>query len=315
VRQYIITRVLSMAVVLFIVAVALFVVVRLLPGNVAYQILGETASSRDADEMRQQLGLDRPVLVQFGEWLGDAARLDLGESLIVRGLNVSDEIKRRIPVTLELAGLAMLFALLIATPIGIISAIMQDSWVDYVCRVFAISGLALPSFFVMTLAIVLPARWWGYLPPFGYKSFTEDPVANLQQFVVPALVLGFSLSASLMRIIRSGMLEVLRQDYVRTARAKGLGERAVIGRHALRNVMIPVITVIGLQLGNLLGGAVLIESVAGLPGLGRLLAESITRRDYTVVQGVVLVTSFTVVAINLLVDIAYGYLDPRIRYG
>jgi peptide/nickel transport system permease protein len=239
---------------------------------------------------------------------------DWGTTLISKR-SVWDEIKTRIPVTLELTLLATTFAFIIALPIGIISAVRQDSITDYILRVLSIGWLSIPSFWLGTMLIVFPAQWWGYTPPVGYVDLWEDPLKNLEQLYLPAISLGLALSASLARVTRSAMLEVLRQDYIRTSRAKGLGERLVILRHALRNAMIPVVTLFGLQVGVLLGGTVVLESIFSLPGLGLLTFNAVTVKDYPQVQGLVLFFATVLVTVNLLVDLSYAWFDPRIRYG
>lgn len=311
--RYVMLRTSLMALTLAIVVVLTFVVIRLLPGSVAYSRLGETASARDVEEMERILGLDRPWYEQFWEWSAHALVFDFGESLIVPDQSVRGEIGNRLPVTIELAVLAVVAGTVIGIPFGVASAIWQDRWPDYVLRLVALIGLAVPTFWLLTLAITYTALWWGWLPPFGYREVWDDPWGNLQQFALPAAVLGLSLAAPIMRITRSTMLESLRADYIRTARAKGLPGHVVVSRHAMKNALIPVVTVIGLQTGTLLGGTVLIESVAGLPGLGRLAVDAINRRDYPVLQGVVIVTAAFVILSNFVVDVVYVYLDPRTR--
>jgi peptide/nickel transport system permease protein len=220
----------------------------------------------------------------------------------------------RLPVTLEISLISLLISISLAIPIGVVSAIRQDTILDYFLRGFAVGGLSIPSFWLGTLAVVLPAMWFGVIPPLVYNEFTKDPIQNLKQVWLPSLIQGVLLSASVMRITRTMMLEVLRQDYIRTAWSKGLRERAVIFRHALKNAMIPVITVIGLQIGFLLGGSVITEQIFSLPGMGRLLVESLTFRDYPVIQGINFIVASWIILINLCIDLTYGYLDPRIRF-
>jgi peptide/nickel transport system permease protein len=227
---------------------------------------------------------------------------------------VLQEINKRWPVTLELTILALIVAQLIALPIGIFSALRQDTWGDYSARSFAILCIAVPNFWIGTLVVVLPAIWWGYSPPIMLISFTANPLANLKEYILPAIVLGMGLAGITMRMTRTMMLEVLRQDYVRTAWAKGLRERVVVVRHALKNALIPVVTIVGGQLAVMIGGDVIIEQIFNLPGLGRLMLDSISHRNYTVVSGVLMVFALAMVLINLLVDLTYGFFDPRVTY-
>ena len=263
--------------------------------------------------MRRELGIDKPIPLQYLVWLGDTARLDFGTSYWTRN-SVTSEIRRRLAVTVELLLLSVLVAVGTGLVIGVVSAIYQDTTIDYLGRLVGVLGLSLPNFWIALLVILLPALWWSYLPPLGYTAFPDDPLRNLEQSALPSLTLGWSLSASIMRITRSEVLEVLRQDYVRTARAKGLAEVTVIYKHVLRNSLIPVVTVIGLQIGFLIGGSVVIENVFGLPGLGELTLTGITQRDYPVIQTTVLFAAIGFLLANLVVDLSYGVLDPRIRY-
>jgi peptide/nickel transport system permease protein len=228
---------------------------------------------------------------------------------------VLDEILRRLPVSLELAVLAMFFGLLIALPAGILSAIRQDTWLDYLFRSAAVGGLSIPGFWMATVVIVSASIWWQWVPPMRYTPLARDPVKNLSQLLLPAIILGLALSAGVMRMTRSMVLEVLREDYVRTAWAKGLSEPPVIIRHVLKNAMIPVVTVVGLQLSALIGGTVIMESIFVLPGMGKFLLDAITWRDYPVIQGINLFLATGVIVLNLAIDLVYGFLDPRIRYG
>jgi peptide/nickel transport system permease protein len=246
--------------------------------------------------------------------MGGITHGDFGKTLISKQ-DVWGQMSSRIPLTLELTIIATLFALLIALPIGIVSAARQDSLADYGLRFLTIGWLSIPSFWLGTVLIVFPAKWWGYSPPVGYVDIWDDPLKNLEQLYLPAIALGLALSASLARITRSSMLEVLRQDYIRTARAKGLRERLVVIRHALRNAMIPVTTLFGIQVGVLFGGTVVLESIFSLPGLGLLTYSAVRIKDYSQVQGLVLLFAFVLVTINLLVDISYAWFDPRIRYA
>jgi peptide/nickel transport system permease protein len=314
-QEYIIRRILLMVPTLLIVSVVTFGLFNLMPGDVITAQLVESPSFRqsDLDELRHRMGLDRPAYEQYAEWLGGVLRGDFGQSLWTRR-PVTDDLRARLPVTLELAVLASLFSTTIALTVGVISAVRQDTPLDYVLRVLSIAGLSIPAFWLGTLFIVLSARYFDYLPPLKYVPFREDPANNLRQFLPPALIIAVALSGSLARITRSQMLEVLRQDYIRTARAKGFRERTVITRHALKNALIPVITIAGTQFAALITGSVLMESIFNLPGLGRLLLDAVNQRDYIVLQGVTLFIAVVFVFMNLIVDVAYGWLDPRIKY-
>jgi peptide/nickel transport system permease protein len=298
---------------LLIASLIVFTLPRLIPGDVVQLMLEEKAYAKDIDELRAKLGLDRPLLVQYGEWLGRALRGDLGESLWTRR-PVLEELSRRLPVTLELGLLATVFAIVIAIPIGVISATRQDTVRDYVARSSAILGLSVPGFWLATLVIVLPAIWWGWRPSTGFTELSADPVAHLTQFLLPALILGIASAASLMRLTRAMLLEVLRQDYIRTAWAKGLRERVVVFKHSLKNAVIPVITVLGIQIAQIIGGTVIIEQIFGFPGMGRFLFDAINQRDYPVIQGINLIVVSVIILMNLAVDALYAVLDPRIRY-
>jgi peptide/nickel transport system permease protein len=267
----------------------------------------------DIELMRRQYGLDKPLPQQYAIWLGRLLRGDLGISIYTEEAIVTS-LKRSFPVTLELGLWAMLIAVAIGVPIGIMSSIFRNSPADYVGRVTAILGLSAPDFWIATMALTFLAIRFHWIPPVRYHRLWDDPVANLQQFALPALVIGFRLSATIMRMTRSTLLEVLREDYVRTARAKGLHQRLVIFRHALRNAFLPVVTIIGGQIAFLLGGSVIIEQIFVLPGMGRLAIQGLTFRDYPLVQTLVMVFASIVVLANLLVDVSYAWLDPRIRY-
>ncbi len=266
------------------------------------------------DKIRAEMGLDKNYVEQWWSWATGMLRGDFGSS-IVGGRPVADELKRRIPASVELGVLALLTSIVVAIPIGVLSAVRQDSAIDYTTRSMAIAMLALPSFFVATIVIALAARLFNYSFPIFYKDIWEDPVENLKLVLVPALILGFSLSGQLMRLTRAQMLEVMRQDYMRTARAKGLRERAAIVHHAVRNAFIPVVTVIGLQIPVLIGGSLVLEQIFGIPGVSRYLFESIIRRDFPPIIGINIVVAATIVFANLVVDVLYGYLDPRIRFS
>jgi peptide/nickel transport system permease protein len=300
---------------MFGVSVIIFVIMRWLPGDVALIALGggQGVSEEQIAQYRKDLGLDRPLAVQYVEWIGGLARLDPGTSLLTKA-QIRDELKNRIPVTAELAIGAIVLSTLIALPVGVLSAMYQDRWPDYFFRVFSIIGIALPIFWIQSLVrnLILP-KYVGWLPPPGYVDPWEDLIGNLQRMWLPILLLGYAQSALVSRLTRSTMLDVLREDYIRTARAKGLRDRGVIVRHAVRNALLPVITLAAIQLGTLLGGAVITESVFGLPGVGRYVLDAIRNRDYPIVQTVIVLIAGIYVVLNLLVDLIYGWVDPRVR--
>ena len=312
-KRYLARRLLVAIPSLVIASAIVFTLPRLIPGDAVQLMLAETSYAKDIDELRAKLGLDRALHVQYAEWVGRVLRGDLGESLWTRR-PVVDELAQRLPVTAELALYATVIALVIAMPIGVLAAARQDTLADYIARSVAILGLSLPGFWLATLLIVLPAIWWGWRPVTGFVEFRVDPAAHVAQMLLPALVLGIASAAALMRLTRGMLLEALRQDYVRTAWAKGLAERKVVLKHALRNAVIPVITLLGTQLPLILGGTVVIETIFGLPGVSRFLFDAINQRDYPVIQGVNLLVVSTIVTVNLGVDVLYGVLDPRIRY-
>ena len=315
---YIIRRILLMIPTLLGAVTLIFLLMRLLPGDVALYILGSGESSdinkQALEQIRQDLGLDQPLIVQYGRWLWGAVQLDFGNSYWTRQ-PVTEELKRRYPITANLAVMSLLLGTLIAIPVGVLSAVRQDTLADYAARMFVIAGLSLPNFWLAILIILGLVYYFQWLPPLNYAPFWVDPWLNLKQLVFPALVTGYRLSAIGARMTRSSVLEVLRDDYVRTARSKGLRELVVVLKHALRNALLPVITIIGLELLTLFGGLVVIETVFTIPGIGRYLVDAITHRDYPSIQAVVFMFSVLVVTVNLLVDIVYGFLDPRIRYG
>jgi peptide/nickel transport system permease protein len=312
-RRYLARRLLVAIPSLLIASLFVFALPRLIPGDVVAMMLEEKAYARDLAELRAKLGLDRALHIQYVEWLGRVLRGDLGESLWTKR-PVLEELARRLPVTLELSLLATLFAVLIAVPAGVVSAIRQDTLRDYAARSTAVLGLSIPSFWLATLVIVLPAIWWGWRPGSDFVEFSQAPFANLASLLLPAFILGLASAAALMRLIRGMLLEVLRQDYVRTAWAKGLREGVVVLKHSLRNAIIPVVTVLGIQIAQVLGGTVIVETIFGLPGLSRFLFDAISQRDYPVIQGINLVVVSLIVLINLVVDTVYALLDPRIRY-
>jgi peptide/nickel transport system permease protein len=297
---------------LFFVSVMIFGLQQLLPGDPAIAMAGEERDPNVIAYLRGKFHLDEPLPVRYGYWLKGVMHGDLGESVRIQQ-PVSSLIVEKLPVTLELAGLAMLIALTIGITAGIVSAVYRDTWVDYVANVFALWGLSTPNFWLGILLILLFAVKLGWLPASGYVSPFEDLKGNLASMVLPAFVLGNALAAVLMRHTRSAMLQVLSSDYVRTARAKGLDERVVILRHALRNALMPVVTLTALQLGELLSGAVLTEQVFSIPGFGKLIVDAVFNRDYSVVQGVVLFTATAYIVLNLLADVAYVLINPRLR--
>ena len=300
---------------LFGVVVLVFVLVRLIPGDVVTNLVGLDArpTPEQLANLRRLFGLDQPIHVQFGIWFGALLTGDLGQSLRT-GRPIADDLLLRLPVTLELAVLALAVALLIAIPLGVIAATKRGQFADYAASLFALIGLAAPNFWLAILFILFFSLQLRLLPSGGYVLLSENLFENLRHMVLPSFALGLSLAAATTRITRSSLLEVLSLDYVRTARAKGLSERIVIYHHALKNALIPVATVIGLQVGTLLGGAIIIEEIFGLPGIGRFALEGINLRDYPVVQGAVLVVAGAFVLVNVLVDVLYALIDPRVRY-
>ncbi len=319
-RAYIIRRLLLMIPTLFLVSLIVFFGVRLLPGDIVDIIVGMSEGLTSAvapptrADVEQQLGLDLPIITQYGQWLGNIIlHGDFGTSFWKK-LPVIDDILLRVPVTFELAFLSLIIGQLIALPIGIYSALRQDTWGDYIGRSIAILMIAIPGFWLGTLIIVFPSIWWGYMPPITLIPFTEDPIRNLQQFIIPAIVLGMAMAGGTMRMTRTMMLEVLRQDYIRTAWAKGLKERVVVMRHALKNALIPVITVIGIWVPFLIGGTIIIEQIFSLPGMGRLIIYATLQRDYAIVSAIMLIFAVVLTFVNLIVDLTYAYLDPRVHY-
>ncbi len=324
-RAYIIRRLLLMIPTLLIVTIIVFFIIRLIPGNVV-EIMAteyEFTLQLDVDAIKHALGLDMPLHIQYGRWLGFLPTPDVGFSGILQGnlgtslwtsRPVTEEVFTRIPVSFQLGLMALVIGQLIALPVGIYSAVRQDTVGDYIGRSFAIFCIAVPSFWLGTMAVVFPAKYWGWAPPIEYVSFFKDPLDNLRQFIVPSVILGMVLSGTTMRMTRTMMLEVLRQDYIRTAWAKGLRERIVVFRHALKNAFIPVVTIVGMQLPLLIGGSAILESIFALPGVGSLLIKVINNRDYPIISGINIVMATVVLLMNLAVDIAYAYLDPRVHY-
>lgn len=296
------------------ITMVVFGMMRFIPGDVVDVIFGDYGTNPELKEkILDDLGLDEPWPTQYVDYLGQLAQGDLGHS-IISGRSVNEELKKRIPVTLQMGVMAMIFSLAVALPVGVLSAVRQDSILDYLGRTFAIGLIAIPNFFFAIMLLIILAREFNWVPPPRYVGITSDPVENLQIMVLPSLVLGAALSGTVMRFTRTQMLEVMRQDYIRTAQAKGLRERTIIIRHAIRNSFIPVITVVGIQMPVILGGTLIIESIFNIPGVGRYLVSSIAQKDYPVVQSVNLILAVFIVVLNIVVDVTYGILDPRIRY-
>jgi peptide/nickel transport system permease protein len=318
--QYISRRIFLFIPTLLLATILVFVLFWIVPGDAVMMILtgeegeGGRVSAQELQNLRHQLGLDRPVYVQYADWLWSLLKGDLGTSIWYK-IPVIEELKGRFVITLELAVMAILMAFVAAVPLGVISAVKQDTGVDYMSRIFALIGIAMPSFWIGILMVYGLAYFFNWLPPLGYASFTDDPLKNLQQLVFPALALAFHDMAFTARVTRSSMLEVMREDYMRTARFKGLAEWVVVGRHALKNGLLPVITISGYQFGRLLGGVIIIASIFVVPGVGSLLVDAIIHRDFVVIQGVILLTAAVVLVLNLVIDLFYGVLDPRIRYS
>ena len=311
---YLVKRVLSIIPVLFGISIVTFTLIHLVPGDTVTIILGTNTTAVSAAALRETFGLDRPAPVQYFVWLGGVLHGDFGQSFIT-GQSIANTIATRLPATMELTFAAMVLSLCIALPAGIIAAIRQYSAADYVGTSVAMVGLSIPSFWLATLLTIVFSVQWHILPPSGFVPFPTDPIGNLKDLILPTVTLGTGLAGVVMRYTRSAMLEVVRQEYIKTAWIKGLPERMVIFKHALRNALVPVVTVIGLQTAYLLGGVVIIEQIFNWPGIGKLLLNAVYQRDYPMVQGVILVIATLFVLINLVVDILYAYLNPRIRYA
>ncbi|MBM3220082.1 MAG: ABC transporter permease [Candidatus Rokubacteria bacterium] len=313
--KYVIRRLLLAIPVLLMSSLIVFGLMRVMPGDALIALMGESGNinAKELAKLRADLGLDRPYHEQYLLWLWQMVTFNPGHSIFTNE-PIPVALKKAIPVTLELAAIALVLGLLIAVPIGVLSATRQDKPEDYAGRVVAVSGLSIPDFWLGTLVITFAAIWFQWIPPIGYASLWDDPLRNLQQFLLPAAVLGFRLSSATMRMTRSTVLEVLREDYVRTAWAKGLAGRIVVYKHALKNALIPVVTIVGGQLGVLLAGTFVVETIFALPGMGRLTVEAILYRDYPIVQTNVMLVAATLVTLNLIVDLTYAWLDPRIRY-
>lgn len=315
---YVIKRLLLFPVTLLLVSVILFSILWVLPGDVARVILSADGENSYTEQeyltLRHQLGLDRPLYVQYGSWLWSLVRLDLGTSLYYK-TPVTEEVVQRLPYTFELAIFAWVFALVVGVTLGILMALRPNTRTDYALRVLAITGATMPAYWTGSLAIVILVLLFSWIPPLGAVPLWVDPWKNLQQVALPALVVGFFSAAIIARMTRSTMLEVLRQDYMRTAWAKGLPRRVGIGRHALKNALIPVVTISGHQFSHLMAGALVVELLFSIPGLGRALFSAVLVRDYPVVQAVVMLAALVVLATNLVVDVLYAWLDPRIHYN
>jgi peptide/nickel transport system permease protein len=321
-QAYIAKRILLFIPTMLLVTIMVFLLMRLIPGDPALQfLLGDEGEGSYTEEqlasLRAEIGTDRPLIVQYGTWIWDMARLDFGTSLYYL-TPIGDDLKQKIPVTIELAVLAVLMAALVAIPLGIVSAVKQDTPLDYVARVISIGGVAMPTFWVAIMLIYFLVWRFEYLPifsAFGFPQLWDDPLVNLEQLYLPAVVLAFNNMSIVARVTRSSMLEVFREDYIRTARSKGLRDFVVIGRHALKNALLPVVTISGLEFQQLIAGTIIIERIFAVPGMGSLMIDAIFHRDYTTVQSTVMVITFFVLTINLMVDLLYGWLDPRIRYA
>jgi peptide/nickel transport system permease protein len=316
-QAYIARRLLALIPTLFFASVIVFVTVRLIPGDIIDLMLSSNdiaAGKKSREQLEAALGLDQPMYSQYFRWVyAILVEGDFGKSLW-QNSPVSEQLLMRLPITFELGLLALLVALAVAIPIGVYSAVRQDTAGDYIARSFSILMLAVPSFWMGTMVMVFPSIWWGWSPDVKFTPFSQDPLRNLGQMAIPAVILGCALSAVTMRLTRTMMLEVLRQDYVRTAWAKGLDEKLVVIRHALRNALIPVVTLIGLQAPLLIGGAVILEQIFVIPGMGLLLIDAVSQRDYPIITGVFLIVGVAVMLINLIVDLSYGVLDPKVRY-
>jgi len=321
-KGYLIRRLLLIIPTIFISTLIVFIIARSIPGSAVELMATEMETegmisggvSVDVDYLRAKLGLDVPMHIQYFRWISAiVTRGDFGASLWT-GIPLSEEFGLRYPVTFELSLMSMIISILVAVPIGVYSAIRQDTASDYLGRTFAIVGLSIPNFWVATMIVIFPAIWWGWAPPIEYIPITKNFFGNIGQFLIPATIMGISASAGLMRMTRTLMLEVLRNDYIRTAWSKGLTEKTVVLRHAFRNVSLPLITMLGARIPGLLGGAVIMEQIFGLPGIGRLMVEAINDRDYPIISGVNLIMAAFTLVVILITDISYAYLDPRMKY-
>ena len=312
-KQYTIRRILQLIPVLLGISILIFAVMKMIPGDVISGILGVEATPELRAQLAAKYGLDRPYIVQYLDWIGGVLRGDFGGS-IRTAEPILPQILTRFQVTAELTILAAVISWFVAIPLGILAAVKRNSMVDRLIRVFALLGVSVPGFALSILLILFLSLAFGYFSPLGYVSFFEDPLRNLQIMILPASILGISISGSVMRMTRSSVLEVLRQDFVRTVRAKGASERVAVFKHVLRSALIPIVTLVGMQIGSLLGGAVIVEQIFSLPGLGQMTLTGINQRDYPVVQGCVLFIAFVYVLVNVVTDLLYAYIDPRISY-
>ncbi len=328
-RAYVIRRLLLLIPTLFLITIAVFLTVRFIPGSVIDMMIAQMGSSAggqvvNVNTIKQSLGLDVPIATQYGRWLGVVPQKDgkisgilegnLGKSLW-SGRSINGDMAERLPVSVELGLFAIITALIVALPIGVYSAIRQDTLGDYAGRTVSVLAISLPNFWVATLVIVFASIWWGWSPSMDLIPFFKNPGGNLVQFAIPGIILGMTMSGASMRMVRTMMLEVLRQDYIRTAWSKGLSERAVVLRHALKNALMPVVTIVGFEVPILIGGEVVIETMFALPGIGRYLVDAINRRDYSIISSVNLVVATVVLLLNLAIDLVYAWLDPRIQYS
>ena len=316
-RQYAIKRIALFFPTVLLITIIVFVVMRLLPGDICLAILSDgegNFTQEELQECRVELDLDKNLTLQYFDWIGGVFQGDFGDSLWFKA-PVMRELGDRIPVTVQLAVMSMLLAIVVAVPLGIVSAIKPDSWIDYAARTFTLLGISIPNFLAAILMVLFLIRVFDWLPPLGYEKLWENPGLNLQQMIFPALALGFYEMAFIARVTRSSMLEIIREDYMRTARSKGLSETVVLLRHGLKNAFLPVLTTSGWIFARLFGGTVIIETIFLVPGMGRILIESIFQRDYTMIQAEIVIIGVFIVAINLVVDLLYGWLDPRIRYA
>ena len=319
-RTYIAKRFILFIPTLLIVTVVVFSILRVVPGDPALLILsGEEGDDSFTEEqlqaLRHKLGTDRPIVIQYATWVGNMLRGQFGESYFYEGDQVIDDLKERIPVTVQLAIMALFLATVMAVPLGVVSALKQDTFTDYVTRVVSITGIATPNFWVAIMTIFFLVLFFNWAPPLAYVDPWEDPWVNFQQLIFPALALGTSNMAFITRITRSAMLEVLHEDYIRTARSKGLSEKIVIFRHALRNALLPVVTLTGYEFGRLISGTVIIEVIFLVPGMGRLLITSIFHRDFPMIQATIVLIAVVVLVLNLFLDLLYAWLNPKIRYS
>ncbi len=301
------------------VSIAIFTLLRVIPGDVAALMLGGAEgegsyTQEDLERVREQLGLNDPIYVQYGTWIWQLVRFDLGDSIAL-GRPIAGELKRQFPITLQLAIFTAIIVALIAIPVGVLAAVKQDTWIDYILRSIAVIGLAAPSFFVGMLIILGLSLYFRWIPPIAFVNLWDNPTVAFQQLIFPAVALGFASQGLLLRMTRTQLLEVLREDFVRTARAKGLAERAVIMRHGVRNALLPVVTIAGVQIGFLFSGTVVIETVFNVPGIGRGLIQAMFIRDLPMIQAYIMYFALVALTANFLVDLTYAWLDPRIRYG